>query len=189
MDLGLFKRRRSVFWLWIVVPLILAISVHYTVFLYSQHTAKTLQERRTMARLLPDLVDVLALSESSLEAFPSIRATAPQARSALNTRVSELSAKHNFTANSVRINSLPPAGPVQHLEVAIEGEAGLLSIMQFVNDLQSPESLSSLLYFTIRVTAFSPVPLYNCEMGFKAGFVPSMSVGMPTLSTGGEGSL
>jgi hypothetical protein len=177
MDLGLFKRRRSIVWLLIVCPLMAAAGIHYTVFLYSQHTAKALQERRAMATLLPDLVDALALSESFLESFPALHATAAGARSALTTRVSELSAKHNFTANRVRINSLTTSGPVHQLEVSIEGEGSLLSIMKFVNELQAPESLSSLLSFTIRITAFSPVPVYNCELGFKVGFVPSLHAG------------
>ncbi len=127
-----------------------------------------------MAALLPDMVGALDNADDIIDEFPAIRATATEARSALTTRISELSLQHNFLANNVRIKSLTPSGPVQELEITIEGEGRLLAIMKFVNALQTPESLMSLVRATVRITEFHPVPVYHCELGFEAGFAPSM---------------
>jgi hypothetical protein len=179
MDLGLFRRRRIGFWLWIVCPLLAAASIHFSVFLYCQRMAGMLQEQKAMAALLPDMAGALDNANSIVDEFPAIRATAAEARSALTTRISELSLQHNFLANNVRIKSLTAAGPVQKLEVSIEGEGQMLAIMKFVNDLQTPESLMALVRANIRVNAFFPTPVYNWELGFEAGFAPSMQLTNP----------
>lgn len=174
MDLGLFRRRRSVFWLWVICPLVAAAGIHYAVFFYCRHMAEMLQEQGAMAALLPDMVDSLETADDAVNSFPAIRATAADARSALTTRISELSLQHDFLANNVRIKSLTESGPIQKLEVTIEGEGRLVSIMKFVNDLQTPESLMSLVRAHIRISAFFPVPVYSCDLGFEVGFAPSM---------------
>jgi len=174
MDLGLFRRRRVVFWLWIVGPLLAAVVVHYSVFLYCGRMSAMLQERQALASILPGLQESLSASQAAIDTFPSVRATATDARAALTTRVSELSTKHGFVANSLRISSLTESGPVQKLEVTIEGEGRLLSIMKFVNDLQTPESLMSLVGASLRINAFFPIPVYNCELTFESGFAPTM---------------
>lgn len=174
MDLGLFRRRRSVFWLWVICPLVAAGGIHFSVYLYCGRMAEMLQEQGAMAALVPDMADSLETADTAISSFPAIRATAADARSALTTRISELSLEHDFLANNVRIKSLTESGPVQKLEVTIEGEGRLLSIMKFVNDLQTPESLMSLVRSSIRINAFFPVPVYSCELGFEVGFAPSM---------------
>lgn len=174
MDLGLFRRRQSVFWLWVVCPLIAAAGIHYAVFLYCRHMAEMLQQQGAMALLLPDMVGALATAEDAINRFPAIRATAADARSALTTQISELSLQHNFLANNIRIKSLQESGPVQKLEIVIEGEGRLLSIMKFVNDLQTLESLMSLVRANVRINTFFPVPVYSCDLGFEVGFAPSL---------------
>jgi len=136
--------------------------------------AEMLQEQGAMAALLPDMAQSLETADTAIDGFPAIRATAADARSALTTRISELSQQHNFLANNVRIKSLKESGPIQRLEVTIEGEGRLLSIMKFVNDLQTPESLMSLVRASVRVNSFFPVPVYSCDLGFEVGFAPSM---------------
>jgi hypothetical protein len=188
MDLGLFRRRQFVFWLWIICPLILTAGIHFSVFLYCRHMAETLQERRAMAELLPDLVDAQSLAETSIDAFPSIRATAADARSEITTRVSELSAKHNFVVNSLRIGSAAASGPVKKLEVTIEGEGSLLAVMKFVNEFQTPESLTSLLSASVRINTFLPTLVYNCELELETGFAPSMRMTPKASATHGGGA-
>ena len=178
MDLGLFRRRRYAFWLWIVCPLIAIVSVHYGVFSYNRHVSEDLQELRAMAAILPSMEDSLAESEVEIDRFDSIRITAAQAQASLNTRISSIASRNGFELSNLRINSLPPAGPIHKLEIEVAGKGGMLSIMKFTNALQSPESLMSLVECTIRVNTFSPSPVYNCSLSFEAGFAPGMRIGM-----------
>jgi hypothetical protein len=174
MDLGLFRRRRFVFWMWVICPLVLAVVIHYSVYFYSQRMAGMLQEQRAMAGLLPELSGALALSRSVTDTFPHVRATAAEARASLTTRISELSNQHGFLANNVRISSLPAEGAMHRLEVTIDGEGRLLSIMKFVNDLQTTDSLMDIVGTRLRVNAFFPIPVYQCELEFEASFAPAM---------------
>ncbi len=175
MDLGLFKRRRFGIWLWIICPWLVAAGIHYSVYLYNQRMAAMLQEQKAMAALLPEMTDSLRHADDVVNEFAGIRATAAEARSGLTTRISELAVEHGFVANQVRIKSLPASGPMQKLEVVIEGEGRLLSIMKLVNDLQASKLLVSLTQANLRISSFAPVPVYNCELGLEAGIVPSLN--------------
>ena len=177
MDLGLFRRRQSVFWLWVVCPLIAAAGIHYAVFLYCQHMAEMLQKQGAMAALLPAMVGTLDTADAAINRFPAIGTTAADARSAVTTRIYELSSQHGFQVNNMRIKSLQAVGQIQRLAVTIEGEGRLLAIAKVVNDLQTPESLISLVRGNIRAGSFLPVPVYNCELGFEAGFASSIQKG------------
>ncbi len=177
MDLGLFKRRRVVFWVWVTAPLIAAGVIHYSVFWYCQRTAAMCQKRAAMAAVLPDMSDALRSAETSLARFPAIGATATDVRSALTTRIYELAGRYGVQVNNMRIKSLQAVGPMQRLAVTIEGEGRLLAIIKIVNDLQTPESLMSLVRGSLRAGVFFPIPVYHCELGFEIGFFPSMQKG------------
>ena len=178
MDLGLFRRRRHVFWLWIVCPAIAVVGIHYAIFSYNRHVSESLQELRAMAELLPYMEESLAESELEIDRFDSIRITAAQAQASLNTRISNIASRNGFELSNLRINSLPPAGPIHMLEIEVAGKGGILYIMKFTNELQSPESLMSLVECTLRVGTFTPIAIYNCSLSFEAGFAPGMRMGM-----------
>ncbi len=124
-----------------------------------------------MAELVPDLAGGLELSAAVMDAFPLLRASASEIRSTFTTRISECSAAYGFQVNRVRISSLPDKGGLQKLEVTIDGEGGLLSIMKLLKELQAPEALLSLESARLRVGSYSPVTVYQCELVFEAGFV------------------
>ena len=81
-----------------------------------------------------------------------------------------------MVVNSLSITSESTDEPIQKLEASIEGDGGLLSIMKFMNELQSPESLISLVDASLRISQFEPVPVYHWKFEFKTGFV-AVSVG------------
>jgi hypothetical protein len=179
MDLGLFKRRRYAFWLWLVCPLVALVAAHLVVYSYCRHISEVLQEQRAMAVFLPFMEDALSASERDIDRFSTIRNTAAQAQATLNTRISKIASQHGFELSTLRINSLKPAGPINKLEIEVEGRGGVLAIMKFTSALQSPESLMALIESSIRINKFAPSPTYNCAFVFEAGFAPQMRVKTP----------
>ncbi len=175
MDLGLFKRKKIVFWLWIVLPLVVIVGIHFSVYTYCQHIAETVQTRRALALLLPDLDSALSLSEAEISRFSEISGTASEVRAAVNTRISAVSAECGLVVNSLRITSELTKDPLQKLEVSMDGEGGLLAVMKFMNRLQSPELLISLVNANLRIAKFEPNVVYNYDFEFEISFVQKVA--------------
>lgn len=173
MDLGLFRRKKTVFWVWIVLPLLVNVAVHYSVKTYCQHTAKQIQKRSALDLYLPDVDSALTLSKAEIDKFSQVRGTASEVQSAVNTRISDVSAECGLMVKNLRITSESSSDPLKTLKVKMEGEGQLLAIMKFMNKLKKQELLISLVNTRIRIIRFSPEIVYSYLFEFDIKFVPT----------------
>ncbi len=177
MDLGLFRRKKTMFWLWIVLPLVAIAGIHYSVSTYCRHLAEEVQTRRALALRLPDLDSALSLSKLEIGKFSQISGTAAEVQASINTRISAVSAECGLIVNSLRITSESTKDSLQRLEVSMDGEGQLLAVMKFMNKLQRPELLISLVNTKLRITKFEPKVVFNYLFEFEIGFVPLATEG------------
>jgi len=171
MDLGLFRRKKIVFWLWIVLPVFVIVGIHFSVCRYCRHAAESVQQRQALALLLPDLDSALALSEAEISKFSEISGSAAEVQVEINTRISAVSAECGLVVNSLRITSESTKDPLQKLKVSMDGEGGLLAVMKFMNRLQRPELLISLVNTSLRIIKFEPKIVYRFDFDFEVSFV------------------
>ena len=172
MDLGLFRRRKSIFWLWIIAPPLLTITVHFCAYFYCKHIDDQVSYEQALAQYLPKLESALNQSQKTIKPFCVFSGSASEAQSALNSRISQVSTTCGLVVNSLTINSKSTDTPIQKLEASVEGDGKLLEIMKFIKALQSPTSLISLTRAKLTIRELYPTPIYHWSFEFKTGFVP-----------------
>ncbi|NQU40782.1 MAG: hypothetical protein HQ523_12580 [Lentisphaerae bacterium] len=148
MDLGVFRRRRATFWAWLVLPALCDIVCYSALHVYCRYVEDRLNRREAVLGILEDIEQRMAVAKDVVCGFAMMGDSQALAAADVSSRISELARRHAFTINSLRVKQdidsvgTTAAAPSPSLEIELKGEGDLLSLMQFLNELQSPQHLS-----------------------------------------------
>lgn len=169
MDLGMFRRSRTAFTGWIILPLVLVCVAFYLVHVYCSAVEQGLKRRRDFLDVLPDMQRRLTVSEDIVNGFALTGQGNGEAIDVLGAQVHSMARRHDFVINSLRIDKLADQSTeeILVLEIAIKGEGVLLELIRFLNDLQRPQTLALLEECRLQVSKVSADPVYDVEMTLR----------------------
>ncbi len=170
MDLGLLRRSRVRYWVWMLAPVAVAVLVHVGTVLYARHATAGLSQRQAMAAALPELAQALDRANGCLGRFPGLSVGAAAARGALSTQVTETAQRHGVVINSLRVGNPETGGVTGSLPVQVDGEGPLSAVLRFLDGLSRPDVLFSVESVAVKISRFSPVPIYSCEVQLRSLF-------------------
>ena len=201
MDLGLFKRSRTAFWLWIAVPIVTVAVVFSALEVHVRRVEEDLAYRRSTMKALPEIEKRVRDAGEMVRRFsaaPEGKADAPEW---VRRRINRFAEQSGLTINSLSIESgqavIPaassaaaskpaavrdrgPAGAspvaadglkVPYLDVAVGGDGKLFSIVRFLADVQSPESLIAVKSASLRMARGGSDPAYGGEFVLRCYLV------------------
>ncbi|MBL7075959.1 MAG: hypothetical protein ISS31_00675 [Kiritimatiellae bacterium] len=144
MDLGIFRRRKATFWAWIVLPALTVIVVYNALDVYCTSVEDQLYRRKAMLGIMNDVEERMSVAKDVVCGFAVMGDGHTSAAEDVSMRITELARRHRFTINSLRVKdgveTLKSASPALYIE--LKGEGDILSLMQFLNELQSPQHLT-----------------------------------------------
>lgn len=147
MDLGIFRRNKSTFWAWIVLPA-LAVVVAYSVSnVYCASVEDRLYRRKAVLGILNDVEAHMKIAKDVVCAFAVMGGGQATAAEDVSTRMSELARRRGFRIDSLQVKDLVNTVTTdeetsQALTIEMQGEGDMLALMQFMNDLHSPQHLT-----------------------------------------------
>ena len=144
MDLGVFRRKKATFWAWIVLPALCVIVGYQVIHVYCLYVEEQLERRQAVLGILDDVEHCMSVSKDVVLGFAMMGDSRAPAAENVSSRISELARRHDFMVNSLRVNEPMETGGEQSraLEIDLKGEGDILSLMQFLNELQSPQHLT-----------------------------------------------
>ncbi len=144
MDLGVFRRKKAAFWAWIVLPALTVVVVYNSLDVTCTYVEDHLHRRQAVLGILSDVEERLGVAKDVVCGFAVMGNGNTTAAEDISTRITELARRHRFTINSLRVQDgselKKKASPALHIE--LKGEGGILSLMKFLNELQSPQHLT-----------------------------------------------
>ena len=182
MDLGQFRRSRTAFWGWIVMPLVLVAVVYYLLHVYCTSVETGLQRRRAVLGILPDLQRRVTLASDVVRGFAMVGGG--QAADMLSSQINDTARRFGFIINSLRIDkvepkpaagkknkpaaALPPrTSRASQFTIDIAGEGDLLALIRFLGQLQRPQSLMRAEKATLRLSRLQAEPVYDVELTLR----------------------
>jgi len=144
MDLGIFIRRKATFWAWIVLPALTVVVVFNSLNVTCTHVEYELHRRKAVLGILNDVEQRMSVAKDIVCGFAVAGNGRTTAAEDISSRISELGHRHQFMINSLRVKDASEInqGSSAALHVELEGEGDILSMMQFLNELQSPQHLT-----------------------------------------------
>jgi hypothetical protein len=144
MDLGIFRRRKATFWAWIVLPALFVVVAFSSLNVYCTFVEDRLARRKAVLSILNDVEQRMSVAKDVVCGFAVIGNGRTTAAEDVSTRITELAHRHEFMINSLRVKDdaeiSKDSAPALHIE--LKGEGDILSMMQFLNELQSPQHLT-----------------------------------------------
>ncbi|MBT3296745.1 MAG: hypothetical protein HN919_22315 [Verrucomicrobia bacterium] len=144
MDLGVFRRKKATFWAWIVLPALCVIVGYQVMHVYCLYVEERLERRQAVLSILDDVEQCMNVSKDVVLGFAMMGDRRTPAAEDVSSRISELARRHDFMVNSLHVNESRETGDESSraLEIDLKGEGDILSLMQFLNELQSPQHLT-----------------------------------------------
>lgn len=144
MDLGIFRRRKATFWAWVVLPALAVTVLFNSLNVYCTFVEDRLQRRKAVLGILNDVEERMSVAKDVVCGFAVIGNGSSTAAEDVSTRIAELARRHHFMINSLRVKSANEVKQesVPALHIGLKGEGDILSLMQFLNELQSPQHLT-----------------------------------------------
>ena len=144
MDLGVFRRKRATFWAWIVLPALLVVVSYCALHVYCRYAENQIDRREAVLGILGDVEHRLNVAKDVVCGFAMLGDVQTPVAADVSSRISELAARHAFTLNSLQVNQSDDdkTSASRSLEIELKGVGDMLALMQFLNELQSPQHLT-----------------------------------------------
>jgi hypothetical protein len=144
MDLGVFRRKKATFWAWIVLPALCVVVGYRVMHVYCLYVEDRLERRQAVLGILEDVEQCMSVSKDVVLGFAMMGDRRTPAAEDVSSRISELARRHGFMINSLRVKDARATDEdtSRALEIDLKGEGDVLSLMQFLNELQSPQHLT-----------------------------------------------
>jgi hypothetical protein len=187
MDLGLFRRSKTAFWAWVILPGALVAVVLYVVHVYCSYVDEVLQRRLAFDKLLPDLTHRVAMARDVMAGCSLMPKGESLAAEALSAKLNDAAQRCGFVINSVRVDKVEPEGKTKlsllkkpaktvtalpALQVTVQGEGLLAAIVKLVAEVQGPQTLVTVESAKVRAKRLIPEPMYEGEFVFVCYGVP-----------------
>ncbi len=170
MDLGVFRRKKATFWAWLVLPA-LCVAVAFQAFhVTCLFVEDRLQRRQAVLGILSDVEQRMDVAKDVVLGFAAMGGGRAAAGN-VNSRITELARRHHFVVNSLQVKDSTENSEegARALEIDLKGEGDILSLMQFMNELQSPQHLTIVDGATIRLKRQTSgvSAVYNSELSVR----------------------
>jgi len=144
MDLGIFRRKKAIFWAWIVLPALCVVVAYNALNVHCTFVEDELHRREAVLSILSDVEQRMSVAKDVVCGFAVMGNGHTTAAEDISSRITELARRHRFMINSLRVKDASPtdkeASPALYIELS--GVGDILSLMQFLNELQSPQHLT-----------------------------------------------
>lgn len=144
MDLGVFRRKKETFWAWIVLPILSVVVAYHALNVYCRFVEQRLHQRQAILGILDDVEQRMNVAKDVVCGFAMIGDGGTVAAEDINSRITDLARRHDFTINALQVKDpekAPKAG-AHALLVSVKGEGNILALLQFLNELQNPQRLT-----------------------------------------------
>jgi hypothetical protein len=185
MDLGLFRRDKTVVWAWVVIPALATGVSLYALSVFGNAIDQQIEGRRALAGIAPQINARLAMAKDVLIGYGiAPPGKASELTELLGARLNEAAQRHNFAIDSSRIDEVEPSGKGKDrvFRLSVRGEGPLQAVMQFIDDLQSPQSLVAVESVRLKVRQLAPELVYDAELALQCH---QLADGMWSRSRGG----
>jgi len=168
MDVGRFKRSKSIFLAWLVAPLVLIGAVHGLGLLLSQAVYSKSANMASQEALLPRMEEKYEEACRALDAFAAPGERDLGSADSLNALFQEAGAACGLLVDSVAIEP-PKRGGAEApaSEITMSGIGPVESIIRYLDYFQGHANLFVVRDTTIRITEFQPEIVYACAFVFQ----------------------
>ncbi len=167
-DFGMFGRRRTAFWLWVVLPPVLVIAVAIARAAFARHLSETERKYTEAVRAIPEM-------ESSLKAlqFTADRLKTSASEDDLTTesfghKLHSAAARSALTVNALSADKAGESGNALSIRANLRVEGSLISILSFLNTLQSNGARVTVDAARLRATRLEPALQYELDVVLRA---------------------
>ncbi len=189
MDLGIFRRSRAIFSLWIGLPLVTLIAVETGSAGYCYWARKRLSESRDRLRAIVELSACREDVSKALERVLRNDADLPDSTEAISSWLDELAPISKFTVETLSVSksdgsvqgrrssisrkkkaSDPPDEGhtgVPYLSVTLKGRGSYLSLVKFLRLLESEHLLVTVSGLRVRTAGHEKAGDYMCDLTFN----------------------
>lgn len=166
MDLGVFLRRKTTFWAWLVLPLAGLLVVYHTLDVYCELAEERLERRRAVLGMMPEIEGCLTLAKDVVCGFSVLGGSRGAAIADAGTRTGELARRHGVVINSISVKETAGAKTVASnaVDVEIKSDSSLLALLNFLNELHSPRHLALVRGGTMHLADVDGEPRYEAEL-------------------------
>ena len=166
MDLGLFRKSRTRFCLWVVGPLVAIALVLLSWLLYYNLVSDALRKRELLTDVVPEMIKKERVAEETVTRFTFNRQPGMGLAEAVQSLVNQTAQDAGAIINSLSSSEkkLRGGAGAAPLEVSIKAEGTLASMVEFINELQESRGLIAVELIELRRQRVAEDSLYECEM-------------------------
>jgi hypothetical protein len=193
MDLGIFRRSKAVFSLWVVLPLLTVLSVDLGSAGFCCWAKKRLSDNRALFRTIADLSESRDDVVGSMELVLKNDAALPGTTEEISSWLADITPYTKFTVETLSVSKSngtvqksrssisrrrskdkpaeAPHSSVPYLSVTLKGRGSYMSLIKFLRSLESEHLMVSISGLRVRAEGYEGAGGYMCDLTFKVYLV------------------
>ena len=196
MDLGVFRRSKAVFSLWLLLPLFTVIAIDFGSAGFCFWAKRSLLQNRDMMQTIGDLAESRQRAEDALAALVQKDGALPATSQEISSWLDEVASRSEFTVETLSViksdgsaqksksrisrrkqkqkkDVSKPQALVPYIGVTLKGQGSYLSLVRFIRDLESQYLLVHVTGIGIRAQGYDKSGTYVCDLTFNVYLVES----------------
>lgn len=192
MDLGIFRRSKAVFSLWVILPLVTVVTVDAGSAGFCYWAKRRLAENRELLRTIGDLSDsTRAVSESLAKVLKNDEGL-PATTEEISSWLDNITPQSKFTVETLSVvksngsaatTRLPASkkrkgkstsddySAVPYISVTLKGSGSYLSLIKFLRSLESEHLMVRVSGLRVRAEGHEKANMYICDLTFNVYLV------------------
>jgi hypothetical protein len=195
MDLGVFRRSKAVFSLWLLLPLFTVIAIDLGSAGFCFWAKRSLLQNRDMMQTIGELTESRQRAEDALAALVQKDGALPATSQEISSWLDEVAPRSEFTLETLSViksdgsaqksksrksrrkrkqqDVSKPKKLVPYIGVTLKGRGSYLSLVRFIRDLESQYLLVHVTGIGIRAQGDDKSGTYLCDLTFNVYLVES----------------